>query len=294
VGPVAVAPASFLEVLNMRFVRLFPSIIPTLALVLTGFVGTASAATCRDPAGFEHFMSDIRREAAAKGVSPQAISISLDGLAFDPGIVSHDRGQKVFRQTFEEFSARMINKFRLSKGASLLRQYAGPLARIEKQYGVPGPVVVALWGLETDFGSYIGTFPTIRAVASLAFDCRRTDMFQAELIDAMRIVDRGDLRPEQMRGAWAGEIGQTQFMPSSYMKFAVDFDGDGRRDLLRSPVDVLASTANYLAGYGWQRGEPWDEGTANFQVIKQWNKAQVYAKTIALYADKLAASTGSQ
>jgi lytic murein transglycosylase len=294
VGPVAVAPASFLEVLNMRFVRLFPSIVPTLALVLTGFVGTASAATCRDPAGFEHFMSDIRREAAAKGVSPQAISISLDGLAFDPGIVSHDRGQKVFRQTFEEFSARMINKFRLSKGASLLRQYAGPLARIEKQYGVPGPVVVALWGLETDFGSYIGTFPTIRAVASLAFDCRRTDMFQAELIDAMRIVDRGDLRPEQMRGAWAGEIGQTQFMPSSYMKFAVDFDGDGRRDLLRSPVDVLASTANYLAGYGWQRGEPWDEGTANFQVIKQWNKAQVYAKTIALYADKLAASTGSQ
>lgn len=276
----------------MRISRLVPSLVPTLALLAAGFVGPASAATCRDPAGFDHFLSDIRREAAARGVSQAAISASLDGLAFDPGIVSRDRGQKVFRQTFEEFSGRMINKFRLTKGASLMRQYAGPLARIEKQYGVPGAVVVALWGLETDFGSYTGQFPTIRAVASLAFDCRRTDMFQAELIDAMRIVDRGDLRPEQMRGAWAGEIGQTQFMPSSYMKFAVDFDGDGRRDLLRSPVDVLASTANYLAGYGWQRGEGWDEGQPNFQVIKQWNKAQVYAKTIALYADKLAAAAG--
>lgn len=278
----------------MRKSRRLPSIVPALALLATGFVGTASAATCHDPAGFDHFLSDIKREAAAKGVSQQAIATSLDGVAYDAGIVSHDRGQKVFKQTFEEFSGRMINKFRLTKGASLIRQYAGPLARIEKQYGVPGAVVVALWGLETDFGSYTGTFPTIRAVASLAFDCRRTDMFQAELIDAMRIVDRGDLRPEQMRGAWAGEIGQTQFMPSSYMKFAVDFDGDGRRDLLRSPVDVLASTANYLAGYGWQRGEGWDEGQPNFQVIKQWNKAQVYAKTIALYADKLAAATGGQ
>jgi lytic murein transglycosylase len=257
-----------------------------------GFLGAggASAATCKDPAGFDKFLNDIRREAAAKGVSQRAIDASLAGVTFDQSIVNRDRGQKVFTQTFEEFSGRMISKYRLSKGASLLKQYAGPLARIETQYGVPGPVLVALWGLETDFGAYSGNFATIRSVASLAYDCRRSEMFQAELIDAMRIVDRGDLQPGQMKGAWAGELGQTQFMPSSYMKFAVDFDGDGRRDLMRSPVDVLASTAAYLAGYGWQRGQPWDEGTANFEVIKQWNKAQVYAKTIALYADKLAAT----
>ncbi|MFO1148154.1 MAG: lytic murein transglycosylase [Alsobacter sp.] len=252
--------------------------------------GGASAATCKDPAGFDKFLDDIRKEAAAKGVSQRAIAASLDGVTFDQSIVNRDRGQRVFKQTFEEFSGRMISKYRLTKGASLLKQYAGPLARIETQYGVPGPVLVALWGLETDFGAYAGNFATIRSVASLAYDCRRTEMFQAELIDAMRIVDRGDLQPSQMKGAWAGELGQTQFMPSSYMKYAVDFDGDGRRDLMRSPVDVLASTAAYLAGYGWQRGQPWDEGTPNFQVIKQWNKAQVYAKTIALYADKLAAT----
>lgn len=282
----------------MRKSRRLAPLAPALAFgllsagILLGGAGPAAAATCRDPAGFDHFLADMRKEAAAKGVSQQAIAASLDGLAFDQGIVSRDRGQKVFKQSFEEFSGRMISKYRLTKGASLMRQYAGPLARIEKQYGVPGAVVVALWGLETDFGAYTGTFPTIRAVASLAYDCRRTEMFQAELIDAMRIVERGDLRPDQMRGAWAGELGQTQFMPSSYIKYAVDFDGDGRRDLLHSPVDVLASTANYLASYGWQRGQPWDEGDPNFEVIKQWNKAQVYAKTIALYADKLAAMAG--
>ena len=262
-----------------------------VAIGLAGATG-AEAATCRDPQGFDHFLSDIRREAAAQGISQAVIAASLEGVAFDLSIVNRDRGQRVFKQSFEEFSGRMISKYRLSKGASLLKQYAPVFARIEKQYGVPGPVLVALWGLETDYGAYAGSFQTIRAVASLAFDCRRTDMFQAELLDAMRIVQRGDLRPAEMKGAWAGELGQTQFMPSSYMKFAVDYDGDGRRDLMRSPSDVLASTANYLAGYGWQRGQRWDEGTPNFLVIKQWNKAQVYAKTIALFANRLADAAG--
>jgi membrane-bound lytic murein transglycosylase B len=106
-------------------------------------------------------------------------------------------------------------------------------------------------------------------------------------MDALRIVERGDLNPAEMRGAWAGEIGQTQFMPSSYIKFAVDFDSNGRRDLLRSAPDVLASTANYLAGHGWQRGKGWDPGSANFDVIKEWNKSEVYAKTIGYFASQL-------
>jgi membrane-bound lytic murein transglycosylase B len=146
---------------------------------------------------------------------------------------------------------------------------------------------VAIWGLETDFGVNIGKFPTLRALATLAHDCRRSELFKAELMDALRIVERGDIAPQDLRGAWAGEIGQTQFMPSSYIKFAVDFDGNGRRDLLRSAPDVLASTANFLANHGWQRGKDWEPGSANFAAIKAWNKSEVYARTIAHFATQL-------
>jgi membrane-bound lytic murein transglycosylase B len=148
-------------------------------------------------------------------------------------------------------------------------------------------VIVAIWGLETDFGTGTGRRPAIPALATLAHDCRRSAMFQAELMAALRIIDRGDLSPAEMRGAWAGELGQTQFLPSSYLKFAVDFDGNGRRDLIRSVPDALASTANYLKGYGWQRAGPWTEGTPNFAVLREWNKAAVYQKTIALFATRL-------
>jgi membrane-bound lytic murein transglycosylase B len=149
-------------------------------------------------------------------------------------------------------------------------------------------VIVAIWGLETDFGVNIGKFPTIRSLATLAYDCRRSDEFRAELLDALRIVQRGDVAPADLKGAWAGEIGQTQFMPSSYIKYAVDFDNDGHADLLRSVPDVLASTANFFVGHGWQKGKPYDPGTPNFAVIQQWNKSEVYAKTIAYFATQLA------
>ena len=139
-------------------------------------------------------------------------------------------------------------------------------------------MIVAIWGLETDFGANSGKFPTIRALASLAYDCRRPDKFRSELLAAMRIVERGDMAPADMHGAWAGEIGQTQFLPSSYLKYAVDYDGNGRRDLIHSVPDVLASTANYLKGYGWKAGQPWGEGTENFQVLLQWNASQIYTK----------------
>jgi lytic murein transglycosylase len=176
---------------------------------------------------------------------------------------------------------------RMTRGSNMLKQYGSVLGRIEQTYGVPGEVLVAIWGLETDFGVNIGKFPTLRALATLAYDCRRGDMFKAELMDALRIVERGDIAPQDLRGAWAGEIGQTQFMPSSYVKFAVDFDGNGRRDLLRSAPDVLASTANFLASHGWQRGKDWEPGSPNFAVIKEWNKSEVYARTIASFATQL-------
>jgi lytic murein transglycosylase len=259
------------------------------ALLMTGIMaGGASAATCRDPSGFDKWLGDIRQEAAAQGISPEAVRVGLAGVSFDQSIINKDRGQGVFRQSFEQFAGRMISAGRLRGGANMLKRHAGTLARIEQRFGVPGPVLIAIWGLETDFGAVRPNLPVIRSVASLAFDCRRSEFFEAQLFDALRIVERGDLTPAEMRGQWAGEMGQTQFMPSSYVKYAVDFDGDGRADLLRSPVDVLASTANYLKGHGWVRGADWSPGSPNFEAIRGWNKSQVYARTIALYATKLA------
>lgn len=236
---------------------------------------------------FEAWLDGFKREAASVGVGARGLA-ALDGITLDPNVIARDRHQGVFRQTFEQFSARMISPDRMRVGARKLKQYAGTFERIEQRFGVPGPVLTAIWGLETDFGVNQGKFPTIRSLASLAYDCRRSEKFQAELMDALKIVERGDLAPAEMRGAWAGEIGQTQFLPSSYLKFAVDFDGNGKRDLIHSAPDVLASTANYLQGYGWQRGQPWDPGTANFEVLREWNKSEVYSKTVAEFANRLA------
>jgi lytic murein transglycosylase len=245
----------------------------------------AEAATCRDPRGFDAFIADIKQEAATNEISAEAISV-LDGAAYDPTIVARDHGQHVFRQSFEEFSGRMVNSYRLNKGRTLMKQYAGTFVRIEETYGVPAPVLVAIWGLETDFGAVQGNTPTLRALATLAYDCRRSDMFQAELMDALRLIQRGDLSPGA-HGAWAGEVGQTQFMPSKYLTLAVDFTGNGRRDLIHNVPDALASTANFLHSYGWKRGADWSPGSPNFAVIKEWNKADVYARTIAYFATKL-------
>ncbi len=254
------------------------------------FAAPARAAQCGNSGeGFENWLEEFKREAASAGVSSSVIAASLSEVSYDRSVIQHDRGQKVFHQSFEQFSARLIPAYRITKGRALLQRYAGLFHQIEATYGVPGPVLVAIWGLETDFGAGNGNFQTFRALATLAYDCRRSARFREELVDALRIVQRGDMTPLQMRGAWAGEIGQTQFMPSSYLKYAVDFNGDGTRDLIHDTADVLASTANFLHSNGWQPGAGWDEGEPNFDALLEWNKARVYSKTIALYADKLAA-----
>src|ERR1700722_17812992 len=249
-------------------------------------VPAQAAATC-GTGSFDAWLSDFKTEAAAKGIAQPAIASGLNGVTLDQAILTRDHSQQVFSQSFEQFSGRMIPP-RLTRGSNMLKQYGSVLGRIEQAYGVPGEVLVAIWGLETDFGVNTGKFPTMRSLATLAYDCRRSEMFRGELMDALRIVERGDIAPSEMRGAWAGEIGQTQFMPSNYMKYAVDFDGNGRRDLLHSAPDVLASTANYLASYGWQRGKDWEPGSPNFAVLQQWNKSEVYARTIGYFANQLA------
>jgi lytic murein transglycosylase len=263
-----------------------------LAAILLA-AGQAAAATCRDPAGFEKWLDDIGQEAVAQGISPEAVKQGLSGVTFDQSIIRKDRGQGVFKQSFEQFAGRMVSPARLRGGATMLKRHAATLSRIEQRFGVPAPVLVAIWGLETDFGAVKGNLPVIRSVATLAYDCRRSDFFKAHLFDALRIVDSGDLTPAEMRGAWAGEMGQTQFMPSNYVRYAIDFDGDGRADLLHSPADVLASTANYLQGHGWVRGGDWEPGSPNFEAIRAWNKSQVYSRTIAYYASKLTGETSA-
>jgi lytic murein transglycosylase len=237
---------------------------------------------------FDSWLASFKQQAAAQGISQSTIATALNGVTFDPTVIARDHAQDVFQQTFEQFSGRMVSPDRLRKGSDMLKRYGSILVRIEDAYGVPGPVLVAIWGLETDFGVNQGKFSTIRSLATLAFDCRRSDKFRDELLDALRILDRGDISLGEMRGAWAGEIGQTQFLPSVYLKFAVDFDGLGHRDLIRSSPNALASTANYLKNYGWTRDAQWAPGSPNFNALQKWNESEVYAKTVAYFATRLA------
>ena len=240
----------------MRISRLLPALAAmTVATLLTG--GDALAASCQKEGSFDAWVAGVKKEALAAGVSQKTIAAAAPDIRFDQGIVAKDRGQKVFAQTFIEFSDRMVAGYRLSSGAAKIAKYKPLFQKIEKQYGVPAPVLVAFWGLETDFGANIGDLPTLVPVATLAYDCRRPEVFRPELIAALKVIDRGDLTPDQMRGPWAGELGQLQFLPKHYYDYGVDYDGDGRVNLLTSVPDVLASGANLLAGYGWRRGEPW-------------------------------------
>jgi len=257
-----------------------------LASIVLASTAPAFAAQCNTKGGFNGFIVEFKKEAASLGISKRGLA-ALDGVTLDQSVLAADRRQGVFKQSFEQFSGRMISRDRLVKGRKLMAQHAAALKRIEQKYGVPGAVVVAIWGLETDYGVNQGKLSVVRSVATLAYDCRRSDKFQAELMDALRIVDHGAMASADMRGDWAGEIGQTQFLPSSYVKYAVSFSGRGHPNLIRNPEDVLASTANYLKSHGWQRGQGWNQGEPNFTVIQEWNKAEVYAKTIALFADKL-------
>ena len=254
-----------------------------LCITLALFATPAFAAQCGGD--FNAFLDTFRREAAAQGIPARALA-TLDGLTPNPQVISLDRRQGVFHQSFEQFATHRIAE-RLAKGQRMMQTHAATLRRIEQQFGVPGSVVIAIWGLETDFGVDIGKTPVIRSLATLAHDCRRSAMFQGELLAALEIIARGDLSPAEMHGAWAGELGQAQFLPSNYIKFAVDFDGNGRRDLIHSVPDTLASIANLLKSFGWTRGGGYRQGSANFAVLAAWNKSTVYQQTIAAFAERL-------
>jgi len=245
----------------------------------------AHAAPCRTSGSFAQWLAAFEREALAKGISQRAISEAAPFLTYDQHIVNIDRGQRVFTQSFLEFSGRMAAAYRIQRGQAEIKKRSALFARVEKQYGVPAPVIVSFWALESDFGANMGHYRSLSSIASLAYDCRRADRFRSQLFDALRLIERGDLTPEEMIGSWAGELGQTQMMPSEYYKYAVDYDGDRRRNLIRSVPDVIASTANYLVGLGWRRSQPWlTEGRVPARL--PWREADL---SIALPRSKWAA-----
>ncbi len=233
---------------------------------------TASAEGCGSEP-FATWINGVKQEAAAQGISARSIR-ELDGLTYNPNVISMDRKQGVFAQTFLTFASRMVSNYRVTHGKKYMQQYADLFSRLESEYGVPAAVITAFWALETDFGANTGSFDTIRSLATLAYDCRRPELFRPQLFSALKILDKGYLSREEMKGAWAGELGQTQFLPTDYLKHGLDADGDGRINLLTSKPDVLASTAKHLAHYGWRRGEPWLEEVV-VPANLEWEKANL-------------------
>jgi lytic murein transglycosylase len=230
-----------------------------VAAVALGAVlaGPALAASCQNTGSYEAWLAQFKKDAAAQGISSKVIADASPSLTFDPVIIRRDHGQAVFNQTFLQFSDRMVGGARIPNGLAKMKQHAALFAEVEKEYGVPAPVLSAFWGLESDFGANFGKYKILSALATLAYDCRRPDFFRTQLFDALRIIEGGDQRVEDMIGDWAGEFGGMQFTASDYLKNAVDFDGDGRRDLINSVPDTIASAAKFLVSLGWRRGEPW-------------------------------------
>ncbi|HYJ43629.1 MAG TPA: lytic murein transglycosylase [Xanthobacteraceae bacterium] len=229
-----------------------------LAVLLVVAPATAfGQANCRNTGAFEPWLAAFKKEAAAQGISPAAIAAAAPYLVLDQRIINIDRGQRFFAQNFLEISDKMLAGGRLPNGAAQIKKHQALFAREEKEFGVPASVITAFWGLESDFGSGQGKDQSIKSLATLAYDCRRPEMFRGHLFDALRLIDSGDLRADEMIGSWAGELGQTQMMPSEYMAHAIDYDGDGKRNLIKSASDVIGSTGKYLVHLGWKRGEPW-------------------------------------
>ncbi|MAY87775.1 MAG: peptidoglycan-binding protein [Pseudooceanicola sp.] len=266
-------------------------------------------------AGFDSWLAGFRQRAASSGISDSTIARAFRGAGYLPDVVERDRNQTEFKRSLEDYLAIAASDERVSKGRAALARHGNVLSRIESQYGVPAHVVTAVWGLESYYGERRGDVPVISALATLAFDGRRGSFFESQLIAALRILENGDITPERMTGSWAGAMGHTQFIPTSYLSYAVDFTGDGRRDIWsEDPTDALASTAAYLNRAGWVRGQPWggevgsaaaNSGTPseilqpqvpgpqfavfrNFQVIKRYNNSNSYALGVGHLSDRIA------
>lgn len=262
-------------------------------------------------AAFSNWVNAFRPRALSAGISSSTFEAAFADAGYIPGVVTRDGNQIQTRRTFEDYLSIATSEERISKGRAAYARYATTLNAVEAQYGVEKEIVTAIWGMESFYGERRGVIPVISATATLAFDGRRGAFYESQLIAALQILQRGDTTPRQLVGSWAGAMGHTQFIPTSYQSFAVDFTGDGRRDIWSDdPTDSLASTAAYLSRNGWQRGLKWgaEEGrtnlsgrivepqaggvrftvTANFDALKTYNNSDFYATGIGLLADRIA------
>ncbi len=226
--------------------------------LLLPFLATGHAVGAQAQEGdFAAWLVEFRQEALSEGIRSETLDAALPGLTFRPRVVELDRRQPEGTLTYAEYLSRVLPPARVNRGKRLLLLHQALLTEIGNAYGVQPRFIVALWGIESDFGRVTGGFPVLDALATLAFDGRRGAFFRRQLLEALRIVDDGHIQPDEMLGSWAGAMGQSQFMPSSFQEFAVDHDGDGRRDIWGTLPDVFASAANYLARAGWKHDQTW-------------------------------------
>jgi membrane-bound lytic murein transglycosylase B len=228
------------------------------------------------PPPFDEWMSSLREEAAARGIRPEILEQAFAGVEPVAQILERDRAQAEFTLSLETYLSRRLTRQTVRIAQREYTHHRTLLQRIGKQYGVSPRILVAVWGLESNFGRFAGVRPTIPTLATLAYDQRRGAMFRSELLSALEILNRGDIELDRLKGSWAGALGQPQFMPSSYLRYAQDFDGDGRRDIWQSEPDVFASVANYLKEHGWQDGTVWG------REVKLPGKARAAAEAIPL------------
>ena len=249
---------------------------------LTALAAPAAAATCGNTAnGFEAWVGAFKQQAAASGVPASVVERAFANVSYNQSTIRADRGQKSFKLSFDQFMQKRGGATIISRGKGLKQQNAALFKRIESRYGVPAGPLLAIWGMETGFGGFLGKEHTLSAVATLAYDCRRSDYVTNQLYAALQLVQNGTLSTTA-RGAAHGEIGQTQFLPVNVLKYGVDGDGNGRIDLVGSKADALASTANFLRGHGWSAGAGYQPGEANFGALQGWNAASVYQRAIAI------------
>lgn len=254
----------------------------TAIMVAAILPATASAAQCGNNAGgFETWVEDFKSEAASQGISPSVLNKAFAKVNYNKATIRADRGQKSFKLSLDQFMQKRGGQAIISRGRKMKAQNAALFNTIESSYGVPAGPIIAIWGMETGFGGFMGKEHTLSAVSTLAYDCRRSDYFTDQLYAALNLVQRGDLSPDA-HGAAHGEIGQTQFLPANVLKFGVDGDGNGHIDMVRSKADALFSTANFLRGHGWSAGGGYQPGEGNFGAIQGWNAASVYQQAIAI------------
>lgn len=231
---------------------------PVLAAVLTAVLATPLAGQEAEPRPFDTWLAELVDEARARGFSDALLTAALVDVAPRETVIAEDRNQAEIVQTLEQYYANRVRPTMVDYGREMAAEHAGLLAELERDYGIPRQFLLAIWGMESSFGRFMGDVPIFDALVTLAWDPRRSELFRGELFDALQIVTNGDVALEAMTGSWAGAMGQPQFLPSSYLALAVDRDGDGWRDIWNSTADALASMANYLSqDAGWRRGYIW-------------------------------------